>query len=322
MRSVADAIKARVELRQLRYFIAVAEELHFGHAAARLHIAQPPLSQQIKHLENELHTQLLWRTKRHVELTEAGEAFLEEARKTLAQVEHAARVARSNGLGKTGQLELGFIDTATYGFLPELLRTFREHHPDVQVVLHEMTSGELVEALKRGQIQVALLRPTRGGSQLQFHEIGRERLVVAMPRRHRLSRLPEVPVQELEHEGWILFPRLLSPGLHDYLLGICRKAGFTPRVVQEARVGHTIVGLVAAGLGITLITESLKHWGRSDVVYKPLQAATVWLPMSIGWRKDERAQTVHSFLKIVRERSDWGERATSEPRGRRQMTSL
>jgi DNA-binding transcriptional LysR family regulator len=298
-----------VELRQLRYFIAVAEELHFSRAAARLHMAQPPLSQQIKQLEAELHTQLLWRTKRRVELTEAGEAFLEEARKTLAQAEYAARVAQSTGAGKTGQLRLGFIDTATYGFLPRLLRVFRERHPNIQVVLHEMTSGELVEALKRAEIQLAVLRPTRAGSQLSFHEIGREKLLVALPSGHRLARLQQVPVKELGEEGWVLFPRLLSPGLHDQLLGICQKAGFTPRVVQEVREGHTIVGLVAAGLGITVIAESLRHWRRPGVVFRPLKAATAWLPMSIAWRRDERAPTVHSFVEIARERADWGERA-------------
>lgn len=297
-----------MELRQLRYFIAVAEELHFSRAAARLHIAQPPLSQQIKQLETELHTQLLWRTKRRVELTDAGQAFLEEARKTLAQAEHAVRVAQSSGMGKTAQLQLGFIDTSTYGFLPRLLQVFKERHPNIQVVLHEMTSGELVEALKRAEIQLAVLRPPRAGSQLSLHEIGRERLLVALPSGHRLARMRQVPVEELGSEGWVLFPRLLSPGLHDHLLGICHKAGFTPRVVQEVREGHTIVGLVAAGLGITVITESLEHWGRPGVVFRPLLAATAWLPMSIAWRKDERAPIVHSFVEMARERADWGER--------------
>src|SRR5438067_10636732 len=164
-----------MELRQLRYFVAVAEELHFSRAAARLHIAQPPLSQQIKKLETELHTQLLWRTRRHVELTEAGKAFLEEARKALAQADHAARVAKLVAQGESRQLQLGFIDSALYGFVPRLLRSFREQKPDIQVVLHEMTSGQQVEALKRSEIQVGILRPTRGGAQLSFYEIGRER---------------------------------------------------------------------------------------------------------------------------------------------------
>jgi DNA-binding transcriptional LysR family regulator len=292
-----------VELRQLRYFIAVAEELHFSRAAARLHIAQPPLSQQIKQLETELHTQLLWRTKRRVELTAAGEVFLEEARKTLAQAEHATRVAQSTAAGETGQVQLGFIDSALYDFLPRLLRGFHDRHPDVQVVLHELTSGQQIEALKRAEIQLAVLRPTRAGPQVAFHEIGSERLLVAMPVGHRLAKLEQVPVEELEHEGWVLFPRLLSPGLHDYLVGICRKAGFMPRVVQEARGGHTIVGLIGAGIGIGLVAESLKHWGAPEVVYRPLRATETRLPMSVAWRRDERARVVRSFVEIAKAQS-------------------
>src|SRR3979411_2875750 len=133
-----------MELRQLRYFIAVAEELHFSRAAARLHISQPPLSQQVKQLETELHTQLLWRTKRRVELTAAGEAFLEEARKTLAQAEHASRVAQATSAGGAGQVQLGFIDSALYSYLPRLLRGFHERHPDVQVVLHELSTRQQI----------------------------------------------------------------------------------------------------------------------------------------------------------------------------------
>jgi DNA-binding transcriptional LysR family regulator len=289
-----------LELRQLRYFIAVAEELHFSRAASRLHIAQPPLSQQIKQLEAELHTDLLWRTKRRVELTAAGEAFLQEARKTLAQAEHATRVAQSTAAGETGQVQLGFVDSALYGFLPRLLRGFRARHPDVQILLHEMTSGEQIDALKRAEIQLAVLRPTQAGTTVAFHEIGSERLLVAMPAGHRLAELDQVPVEELEHEGWVLFPRLLAPGLHDLLVGICRKAGFVPRVVQEAREGHTIVGLVAAGLGIALVAESLIHWGGHDVVCRPLRASTTVLPMCVAWRRDERTRVVLSFVEIAR----------------------
>jgi DNA-binding transcriptional LysR family regulator len=289
-----------LELRQLRYFIAVAEELHFSRAAARLHIAQPPLSQQIKQLEAELHTQLLWRTKRRVELTAAGEAFLEEARKTLAQAEHATRVAQSTAAGETGQVRLGFVDSALYSFLPRLLRGFRARHPDVQILLHEMTSGQQIEALKRAEIQLAVLRPTRAGPNVVFHEIGSERLLVAMPAGHRLAELEQVPVEELEQEGWVLFPRLLAPGLHDYLVGICRKAGFVPRVVQEAREGHTIVGLVCAGLGIALVAESQSHWAGPELVCRPLLASTTVLPMSVAWRRDERTRLVLSFVEVAK----------------------
>jgi len=302
-----------VELRQLRYFVAVAEELHFSRAAARLHMAQPPLTRQIKQLETELHTPLFWRTKRHVELTVAGNAFLEEARKTLAQADHAARVAELAGAGETEQVQLGFIDSAVYGFLPRLLRAFRERHPQVQVVLQEGTSGQQVEALKRGEIQLGVLRRTRAGPQLAFHEIGRERLQVAIPSGHPLVGLTEVPVEALKDEGWILFPRLLSPGLHDYMAGLCRRAGFAPRVVQQGNEGHTIVGLVGAGLGIAVVPESLKHWGGPEVVYRPLKAESPWLPMCIAWRRDERLPVVHSFVAIAKSEPNWAEPRSSRP---------
>jgi DNA-binding transcriptional LysR family regulator len=136
-----------------------------------------------------------------------------------------------------------------------------------------------------------------------FHEIGTEGLLVAMPADHRLAELESVPVEELEHEGWVLFPRLLAPGLHDYLVGICRKAGFTPRVVQEARGGHAIVGLIGAGLGIGFVPESLKEWGAPGVAYRPLRATDTRLAMCVAWRRDERARVVHSFVEIARSQS-------------------
>lgn len=296
-----------MELRHLRYFVAVAEELHFSRAAARLHIAQPPLSQQIKHLETELHAQLFRRTKRHVELTEAGKCFLEEARKTLAQADHAARVARQTAKGEGGQVQIGFIDSALYGFLPRLLRAFRARNPQIEVVLRELTSGQQVEALKSSEIQLGVLRPTPGGPQVAFHEIGRERLLVAMPLGHRLMAFDVVPVRELEHEGWVHFSRLLAPGLHDLMIGMCRKAGFTPRVVQEGHEGHTIVGLVGAGLGIAVVAESLTHWGGRDVVYRALDAPTTWLPMCVAWRRQERSPAALALVDVAKMSHDWGD---------------
>ncbi len=295
-----------MELRQLRYFIAVAEELHFSRAAVRLHIAQPALSHQIKQLEAELHAPLFWRTKRHVELTEAGQAFLEEARKTLVQAEQAARVAAVASAQGTELVRVAFIDSALYGFIPQLLRAFRTRRPEARFALQELTSGQQVEALNRSELQLGVLRRARAGPPLAFHEIGRERLLVAMPTGHSLSAMPEVPIDKLEPEDWILFPREVSPGLHDYLGGICRRAGFTPRIVQVGHQGHTIVGLVGAGLGIAVVPENLRHWGGPAVVYRPLKADSPWLPMYLAWRRDERSPTVRSFIEIATSKTNWG----------------
>jgi DNA-binding transcriptional LysR family regulator len=292
-----------MDLRQLRYFVAVAEELHFSRAAARLHIAQPPLSQQIKQLETELNSRLLYRTKRHVELTEAGRAFLEEARKTLAQADHAVRVARIAGDSLTRPLHVGFIDSALYGFVPRLLGAAREAVPSIQVVLHEMTSGQQVEALARGEIQLGILRRTRGGPLIVFHEIGNENMVAAIPATHPLRAKATLQVADLADEGWVLFPRVLSPGLHDFIMGLCRRSGFAPRVVQEANEGHTIVGLVGAGVGVSIVVESLTHWAAPTVVYKPI-VPTPTLPMCIANRRGDNSPQLRAALEEFARRND------------------
>ena len=300
----------------MRYFVAVAEELHFSRAAVRLHIAQPPLSQQIKQLESELQTRLLLRTKRHVELTEAGRAFLEEARKTLAQADHAARVARLTGDSTAPPVHVGFIDSALYRFVPRMLHAAREAFPALRIVLHEMTSGQQVDALARSEIQVGILRQTRGGPNIVFKEIGRERMVVAMPTGHRLHRFDKVPVAELADEDWVLFQRALSPGLHDFIYGICRRAGFTPQVVQEANEGHTIVGLVAAGVGVSIVPDSLSHWVGPEVAYRPITPPAA-LPMCIAMRRGDHSPHVQALVEFFASRADWstdGDRAQQSPK--------
>ncbi len=295
-----------MELRQFRYFIAVAEELHFTRAAARLHIAQPPLSQQIRQLERELRTPLLRRTSRRVELTPAGQAFLQEARKAVAQVERAAQVARQVADKPAGRLDLGFVDSSLYGYVPQLLRRFRHERPDVHVTMRELSSGQQVEALHRGTLHVGLLRPTRGGPQLVMEEIGRERLVVAMPTDHPLGRHDEIAAGDLRGLPFVFFQRSVAPGLHDQLMGLFRSAGFAPLIVEEASEGHTIVGLVAAGLGISLVPETLGQWRRRDVVYRPLAHPRAFVAMCLGWRRDDRTEAVTAFVATARTARELG----------------
>jgi DNA-binding transcriptional LysR family regulator len=295
-----------VELRQLRYFIAVAEELHFTRAAARLHIAQPPLSQQIRQLELELRTPLLRRSSRNVELTPAGQAFLEEARKTVAQAERAAQVARQAARGPSALLHLGFVDSSLHGYLPQLLRRYRRDHPDVQVTLRERSSGQQVEAIQSGELHVGLLRPTRGGPQLALEEIGRERLLAALPSDHPLGERAEIAVDDLDGQPLVFFQRTVAPGLHDQLMGLFRSAGFAPMIVEEASEGHTIVGLVAAGLGVSLVPETLSLWRQRDVVYRPLADSSAGVAMCVGWRRGDRSEAVASFLATARAARDQG----------------
>lgn len=302
-----------MELRHLRYFIAVAEELHFGRAAQRLQIAQPPLSQQIRQLEAELQTQLLWRNKRHVELTDAGRAFLEEARKTLGQAERAARTARLAHDEQTGSLLMGFVDSALYDLLPRLVRAYRQLRPDIHVHLREMSSGQQVRALVRRELQVGLLRPARVGREIVFEELCRERLLVALPHGHRLSAEPEIAPAQLRGEPFVFFERALAPALHDFLLGLFRRARFTPTIAHEAGDGHTIVALVGAGVGVSLVAESMRHWGGSQVVYRPLRHRSAWLPMCMAWHRDARSEVVESFVACARAATGAG--GTSHPPG-------
>lgn len=289
-----------MELRQLRYFVAVAEELHFTRAAARLNVAQPPLSQQIRQLEGELQTALLRRNSRHVELTAAGQAFLEEARRTLAQADRAVHAARVAGRGPAGHLDLGFVDSSLHGYLPEVLRDYRRRYPDVQVALRELTSGAQAEAIQRGDLQVGLLRPTQAGPLLELEELGRERLVVALPADHELRGHRSIPLVALEGQPFVLFPRALAPELHDHITSLCQQAGFAPTIAEEAGEGHTIIGLVAAGLGISLVPETLSRWGRHHVAYRPLVEPRASVAMCLGWRRGDHAAVVESFLEVAR----------------------
>lgn len=289
-----------MELRQLRYFIAVAEELQFTRAAARLHIAQPPLSQQIRLLESELGTTLLRRTSRHVELTPAGRAFLDEARKTVAQAEQARQVARTIGQAVSAHLVLGFVDSSLYAYLPHLLRAYRLAHPSVQVSLREMSSEDQINALQRGDIQVGLVRRSPTGPQLQLEEIGCERLIIAVPSDHPLAVQPTLAVADLESYPFVFPDRPAAPGLHDHLMGLIRQAGFTPRIAEVASEGHTIIGLVAAGVGVSIVPETLGALNSNAVVFRPIARSSAWLGMYLAWRRGERSPTVTSFLDVAR----------------------
>lgn len=291
----------RGPLRHLEYFVAVAEELHFGRAAERLHMAQPPLSQQIRRLEEELGAQLFYRTKRRVQLTEVGQAFLQEARLTLAQAEQAVRVAQRAGRGELGQLIVGFVGSAGYGTLPHLLKIFRERFPDVNLVLRELTSAQQVQALRNARIQVGFLRSPVRGNDLVFEDIQREPLLVALPEQHPLASRLRIPLQALAGESFIIFPRHLGPAFYDQIITLCQQAGFSPNVVQEAIEMQTIVSLVAAEIGVALVPASIRHWQRVGVMYRELEGETTMTTITMAWRKDDTAPVLHTFLNAVRE---------------------
>ncbi len=285
------------ELRHLRYFVAVAEELHFGRAAERLHMSQPPLSMQIQALERSLGVQLLVRTQRQVSLTRAGEAFLRESRQILARLEAAARLARRVSRGEVGELAVGFVSSADYNVLPPLLREFRQRAPDVRLTLHESTTDRQLEALVQGRLDVGFVLPPVEDPRIAYRAVHREPLLVALPSRHGLARRRgPVPMDRLADQPFILFPRELAPGLYDDIVSFCRSAGFSPRVEQEAVQMQTILSLVSAEMGVALIPASLVHLGRTGVTCKPLREAAPQTEIGIAWRRDDSLATLHLFL--------------------------
>jgi len=289
-----------MELRHLRYFVAVAEELHFGRAAARLHIAQPPLSQQIRQLEGELGVVLFTRTRRHVELTPAGRAFLDEARGVLAGAEQAVRTAQRASRGEIGQLAIGFVPSADLDILPRVLRVWKARFPDVEITLHSLLSGAQVEALHAGRIQVGFVRLPVDESGLVVERIQREPLVAALSRGHRLARSARVRLADLAGDTMVLFTRDIAPGYYDVFIGACRRAGFTPRVLHPGSM-QTNLGLVSAGLGVALMPASIRNLRRAGVVYRPLAPPVPHVEMALAHGLDDRSTIVPTFLRVVRE---------------------
>jgi DNA-binding transcriptional LysR family regulator len=290
-----------MELRHLRYFLAVAEELHFGRAAARLHVSQPPLSQQIRHLEAELGVALLARTHRRVRLTEAGRAFAGEARVLLERLGHAAQAAQRIARGETGSLAVGFIASATFGVLPRIYRRFRERHPEVALVLSELSTADQVEALRAGTLHVGMARPPLPAEGLVAEPLGEEPLVAALPTRHPLAARATVPLRALGPEPFVLFPRQPRPGWIDVVLDACRSAGFRPAVVQETLELSTAVALVGAGVGVSLVPASASALRLRGVVYRPLQPPVPTTRLLAVRRAEGAPPAALRFLEVARE---------------------
>ncbi|HEY9637977.1 MAG TPA: LysR substrate-binding domain-containing protein [Coleofasciculaceae cyanobacterium] len=291
-----------MELRHLRYFIAVAEELHFTRAAERLQIAQPPLSQQIRSLEEELGVQLFKRTKRRVNLTEAGQVFLEEARQVLIQFEQAVQAAKRASRGEIGRLAVGVNSSATQSFLPSVLQVFRERFPCVKLVLHELASYQQVQGIHDNRIDIGFLWLANvDDSALSFLPMLREPLIVALPETHSLANLPQIPLNALANEPFVLPPRQLGAGFYSQIISFCQQAGFSPKIAQEARLTQTIVSLVAGGVGISLVPASLQNLQKVGVVYKSLEGQQAEMEMAAVWRRDNSSQVLQEFLKVVRE---------------------
>ncbi len=290
-----------MELRHLRYFVVIAEELHFGRAAERLHMTQQPLSQQIRQLEAEIGVLLFHRTKRQVQLTEAGKAFLEETRQILHKASQAVEMARQVARGENGRLTVGFSGFATYSLLPKVLRIFREQFPLVELELEEMTSSAQVQALQNRQIHLGLMIPPIPDTELVQEPILHEPLVVILPETHPLATQPELKLSALANESFILVSRHLEPGYYDLCISLFQQAGFSPKVVQKASQKQTILGLVSAGMGVSLAPASIRNIHRTGVIYTTLSPLNVEVELVAVWRQDETSTVLQTFVRVIRE---------------------
>lgn len=291
-----------MELRHLRYFIAVAEELHFGRAAVQLGISQPPLSQQIQALEEELGARLFERTNRRVALSEVGRLFLPEARQVLAQLDKAVDVARRAQRGEVGELKVGFTSSAPFtSTIPRAIQAFRLACPAVHLDLCELSSRGVAEAVAEGRLQVGMLRPLEEmPAGLEALELFVEELVVVLPAGHPLAgREAGISLGELAGEAFVFFPRSFGTGLYDQLLDLARAAGFTPRIVQEASEAMTLIGLVATGLGVTVLPASFSRMRIDGVVCRTLRDAGASTAVWLVRRRGEDSPLVQRFAELL-----------------------
>lgn len=291
---------AGVELRHLFAFVAVAEELHFGRAAKRLQMAQPPLSQQIRRLEKELGVQLFERNTRSVRLTSAGESFLQPVRTVIEDLDTAVRVARAAGRGEYGRVSIGFAGASSHETLPRLTRAVRAAHPGIELVMTGQTYANVALArVADGSLDLGFVRLPVTQPGVAFRVIDEEELVCALPSDHPLAARGSVPIEVLAGEPFVAFPANTGSTVRDAMVGACEAAGFNPRVVQEAPDSYTILALVAAGVGVTLTVTSVQHIQQSGLVYRPLAGPPIRRQAALAWRADNPSAALRAVLAVA-----------------------
>jgi DNA-binding transcriptional LysR family regulator len=290
-----------MELRHLRYFLAVAEEGNFTRAAARLGIGQPPLSQQIRDLETEIGAMLFHRVPHGAELTAAGAAFLPEAKASLAAAEKARLAAQSANRGETGRLSLGF--TASSAFNPIVsttIRRFQARWPDVQLSLTEMNTLGLMQKLERGELDAAFMRPGLDDPNgVRLKRLPDEPMVVALPANHPLAKQKTLPLALLAKESFILFPRLVGLSLYDDVVRACREAGFELMVAQEAPQISSVVNLVAADLGVSIVPASISQIKLAGVAYRPIDGPPAVARLALAVLRSQRSPVTENLMSLL-----------------------
>jgi DNA-binding transcriptional LysR family regulator len=291
-----------MELRHLRYFVAVAEERHFGRAAERLRMAQPPLSQQIKAFETELGARLFERNRRKVELTAAGTALLEEARDILARAGEMGRLARAAAAGEAGRLDIAFTGSVPFNdVMPSILGAFRRRYPDVRISLREMSTGSQIEALAEGRLDIGFARPADSNLPpgVVARRILREPLMLVLPSDHPLAGRSRLSMAEVAGEGLVMNPRHIGTGLYDKITQLCGRAGHTPRIAVEAHQMSTMISLVGAGLGLAVVPQTMRRVGVGGVVFAAIDDDQAFIDLLLVRRAGATSPLVDNFLAVV-----------------------
>lgn len=289
-----------MDFRRLKYFLAVAEELHFGRAATRLDMAQPPLSRQIAALEEDLGVLLFDRSRSQIRLTQAGEVLQDHTRRIFEQLDAAMRETRLVGSGGAGRLRIAFVGSASHGLLPTLIKSFRSFYPDVELALSAMNNAELQRALIAREIDIAVARPALKDEEFRQELLGRERLILALPDNSPLAARAEVSFADLAGQTFVLYPRRPRPSYADVVLGICEREGFTPGRLELTQDFQSAISLVSVGVGLSVVPESVSQTTRPGVVYRPYIGYNPGTALTVHARLDNRAPQVMNFLEITR----------------------
>ena len=292
-----------MELRHIRYFLAVAEESNFTRAAAKVGIGQPPLSQQIRDLETEIGAPLFHRVPHGAELTEAGRAFLDIARSVLAKAEQAKVAAQRAARGETGRLRVGFTGSAAFNpLVPSLIRSFRRAYPALDLSLSEINTVQLIERLHSGELDVAFIRPAEDDPEgLKLHRFPDEPMLIAAPSAHPLAQQASAPLAALEHEPFVLYPRAVCLGLYEEVLLHCRQLGFAPDLVQEAPQMASVVNLVAAEMGVSVVPRSMAQVRVAGVAYLAIEGQAPVARLACATRRGERGVAARNFMALALE---------------------
>jgi DNA-binding transcriptional LysR family regulator len=288
-----------MDFKRLSYFLAVAEELHFGRASARLGIAQPPLSRQIAQFEREIGAALFDRSRTQIRLTQAGELLLERAREILERVDQTEREVMRIGQGVAGRLRIAFVGTATFGVLPKIIRAFRAAHPDIELALSAMNNAELRRALIQREIDIAVARPSIEDAEVKSETLMKEPLVLALPDSYANREQP-FHLADFKNATFVLFPRRPRPSYADYVLDVCKVDGFVPALQVMAQDYLTAMSLVSVGVGISIVPASVSENQRPGIVYRKYEGHNPGTELSLNYRRDNRSPHLFGFLELAR----------------------